>query len=113
MISLIIGGLLLLSAFVVLIASIGIWRFDNLYARMHAVTKVSSLGVLLLLISVNLFFLDWQVLLKTAVIFGVLVFLSPVSTHVIAKASRSQKETDDLNRPLPPDNEEEDSNTTK
>lgn len=85
----IVGAILLISAIVVLIASVGIWRFKNLYARMHVVTKVSSLGLLLLLIGVNLLFLDWFVLLESAIVFGVLVFLSPVAAHVIARAARS------------------------
>jgi len=89
MIEIIVSIILLLSATIVLIASIGIWRFKNLYARMHVVTKVSSLGLLLLLIGVNLLFLDLFVLLESAIVFGVLVFLSPVAAHVIAKAARS------------------------
>jgi multicomponent Na+:H+ antiporter subunit G len=85
----IVGAILLISAIVVFIASVGIWRFRNLYARMHVVTKVSSLGLLLLLIGVNLLFLDWFVLFESAIVFGVLVFLSPVAAHVIARAARS------------------------
>ena len=107
MIDLIIGVLLLTSALMVLIASIGMWRLQNLYARMHVVTKVSSLGILLLLIAVNLFYLDWVVFFKTAVIFGVLVFLSPISAHVIAKVSRSQENTTDINLPNTPNNPQE------
>jgi multicomponent Na+:H+ antiporter subunit G len=85
----IVGSILLISAIIVFIASVGIWRFKNLYARMHVVTKVSSLGLLLLLFGVNLLFLDWFVLFESAIVFGVLVFLSPVAAHVIARAARS------------------------
>jgi multicomponent Na+:H+ antiporter subunit G len=85
----IVGTILLISAIIVFIASVGIWRFKNLYARMHVVTKVSSLGLLLLLVGVNLLFLDWFVLFESAIVFGVLVFLSPVAAHVIARAARS------------------------
>lgn len=88
MIDVIVGILLLLSAFVVLVSAIGIWRFQNIYARMHVLTKVSSLGILLMLIGINLYFLEWGVLIKTAIIFGVLVFLSPIAAHVIARVAR-------------------------
>jgi len=88
MIKVIVGILLLMSAFVVLVSSIGIWRFQNIYARMHVLTKVSSLGILLMLIGINLFFLEWGVLIKTAIIFGVLVFLSPIAAHVMARVAR-------------------------
>ena len=93
MIEIVVGIILLLSALVVLIASVEIWRFKNLYARMHVVTKVSSLGLLLLLVGVNLLFRSWFVLLQSAFIFGVLIFLSPVATHVIARAARIMKKS--------------------
>jgi multicomponent Na+:H+ antiporter subunit G len=95
MIEIIIGILLLLSALIIFIASVGILRFDNLFARMHAVTKVSSLSVLLLLIAVNLFFLSIKVLFISLIIFHVLIFLSPVSAHVVAKISKLLGKTDE------------------
>ncbi|MGQ1891137.1 monovalent cation/H(+) antiporter subunit G [Thermophagus sp. OGC60D27] len=98
MIEIIVGIILFLSALVVLIASVGIWRFKNLYARMHVVTKVSSLGLLLLLAGVNLLFRDWYIFFKSAIIFGVLVFLSPVAVHVIARAARIVKIPGTTNR---------------
>lgn len=88
MIEIITGILLLVSAIIVLIASIGIVRFRDLYARMHVVTKVSSFGLLLLLIAVNLYFRDVKILVESIIIFHVLIFLSPVSAHVIAKISQ-------------------------
>ncbi|MFO8001674.1 MAG: monovalent cation/H(+) antiporter subunit G [Marinilabilia sp.] len=89
MIQVIAGILLLMSAFIVFVSSLGIWRFKNIYARMHVLTKVSSLGILLLLISINLYFLELAVLVKTAIIFGILVFLSPVAAHVMARVARN------------------------
>lgn len=87
MIEIIIGILVLVSALIVLIASIGIVRFNNLHARMHVVTKVTSFGLLTLLIAVNLLFRQLWVLIESIVIFHVLIFLSPISAHVIAKVS--------------------------
>jgi monovalent cation/proton antiporter MnhG/PhaG subunit len=87
MIEIVISILILVSALIVLIASIGIVRFNNLYARMHVVTKVTSFGLLILLIAVNLLFRQLWVLIESIVIFHVLIFLSPISAHVIAKVS--------------------------
>jgi len=87
MIEIVIGVLVLVSALIVLIASIGIVRFNNLYARMHVVTKVTSFGLLTMLIAVNLLFSQLWVLIESIVIFHVLIFLSPISAHVIAKVS--------------------------
>ncbi len=88
MIEYISGILIILSALIVLVASIGIVRFNNLYGRMHVVTKVSSFAVLILLIALNLYSLNIVVLLKTVVIFHVLIFLSPIASHVTAKVAQ-------------------------
>lgn len=79
--------LILISALIVLIASIGIVRFKDFYARMHVVTKVSSFGLLLLLIALNLFFLNLEVFIKSLIVFHVVIFLSPISAHVTVKSS--------------------------
>lgn len=91
MIEILIGIIVLISATMVLVASVGIVRFNSLYARMHVVTKVSSFALMLLLIAVNLLFLSWKVALITLVIFHVLIFLSPISAHVVAKVSKILK----------------------
>jgi multicomponent Na+:H+ antiporter subunit G len=95
MIEIIVGIFLLLSAIIVLIASIGIIRFNDLYARMHVVTKVSSFGLMLLLIAVNLYFLTVFIAIESIIIFHVIIFLSPISAHVIAKISRKLTKDDD------------------
>lgn len=83
----IVGILIIVSALVVLIASVGIVRFNNLYARMHVVTKVSSFGLLILLIALNLLWMSIRVLIESLIIFHVLIFLSPISAHVTAKVA--------------------------
>jgi monovalent cation/proton antiporter MnhG/PhaG subunit len=82
-----VGILIIISALVVLIASVGIVRFKNLYARMHVVTKVSSFGLLILLIALNLLSMNFRVLIESLIIFHVLIFLSPISAHVTAKVA--------------------------
>jgi len=41
--------LALLGAFFVFVAGVGIWKFRDIYMRMHAATKAGSLGLGLLL----------------------------------------------------------------
>ena len=88
MIDLIIALLILLGSIVIFIAGIGILRFPNLLARMHAVTKVSSFGLLLLLMAINLFALNWGVFIKSIIIFFVLINLSPMASFMLAKVSK-------------------------
>jgi multicomponent Na+:H+ antiporter subunit G len=89
----IITGVLILSgALIVLIASVGIVRFSNLYARAHVVTKVSSFALLLLLVAANLWFMEGRVVLITLIVFHVVIVLAPVGAHVIVKVSRKLEE---------------------
>ena len=85
---LITGVLILSGALIVLIASVGIVRFSNLYARTHVVTKVSSFAMLLFLLAANLWFMEARVVLITLIVFHVVVVLAPVGSHVIVKVSR-------------------------
>lgn len=88
MVEIITGILLLAGALIVLIASAGIVRFGNLYARTHVVTKVSSFAMLLLLIAVNLHFQTIRVLIVTLIIFHIVIVLAPVGAHVISKVNK-------------------------
>jgi multicomponent Na+:H+ antiporter subunit G len=96
MIDIIVGIITIISALVVLVSSIGIISFNNLYARMHVLTKVSSFAILLMLIAVNLLFLTIAVFIQTLIIFHVLIFLSPVAAHVIAKINTLLADSDDI-----------------
>jgi len=86
------GILLLTGALVVLVASFGIVRFGNLYARTHVVTKVSSFAMLLFLIAVNLHFMQLKVLLLTVIVFHIVIVLAPVGAHVISKVNKKLEE---------------------
>jgi len=88
MIDIIVGILVILSAIIIFIASIGIVRFKTLYTRMHVITKVSSFAFVLMLVALNILFFHWKILLITLIIFHVLIFLSPISAHMIAKVSQ-------------------------
>lgn len=82
------GIFVLAGAIVVLIASIGIISFKDLYSRTHVVTKVSSFAMLLFLVAVNLHFLSFRVLVVTLIVFHVVIVLAPVGAHVIAKVNK-------------------------
>ncbi|MGC9375719.1 MAG: cation:proton antiporter [Bacteroidales bacterium] len=98
MIDIVAGILVLISALIIFIASIGIIRFKSLYSRMHVVTKVSSFAFVLLLIALNILFFHWKIALITLIIFHVLIFLSPISAHMIAKVSDFTKKVNKNNK---------------
>jgi multicomponent Na+:H+ antiporter subunit G len=91
MIEWIAAGLALLGALLVLIAGLGILRFPDLYTRMHAATKASSLGMSLLLLAVALRNPEAMVWLK--VLCGILfLFLTaPIAAHLLGRAAYVHK----------------------
>jgi multicomponent Na+:H+ antiporter subunit G len=77
--------LLLLGAGWVLLAAVGVLRFDDVYARMHAATKATTLGLLLVLGGAATQ-LAGEDAAKLALV-GVLVFLTaPIGAHLIGRA---------------------------
>ncbi len=69
-----------------LIAAIGLLRFKDLYSRLHALSKVTSLGILLLIVSVDIYFGTWQVFIKSIMIILFIYLTAPLSAHSIAKS---------------------------
>lgn len=67
------------------IAAIGIWRFDDIYTRMHAATKSTTLGVLLIASGAGIALGGPEgVKLLLA---GLLVFpTAPIGAHLVGRA---------------------------
>ncbi len=91
MIELIIAIFVLLGSFFILIASIGMVRFKDLYGRLHASTKATSFGILLLLIGASLFFNDGSVYLKTVLIVVFIYLTAPLAAHSISKSYKKDE----------------------
>jgi len=71
----------------VLLAALGLWRFDDLYSRIHAATKAITLGVLLVIVAaaLRMTHLDDTLKLILAAIFQLLT--APVSGHMLGRAA--------------------------
>ena len=89
--------LLLLGAFLALVAAIGVLRFPDLLTRMHAATKPQVLGLLLIILGLGL-------RLRSPFDIGMLVLIAlfqlltaPVSAHMVGRtAFRRTRIRDDL-----------------
>ncbi|GAB4225437.1 MAG: hypothetical protein Kow0032_01280 [Methyloligellaceae bacterium] len=82
------GGLLLaLGAFFFVVGAIGIYRFPDVYARMHAAGISDTVGVALLIAGMMLFSGFTLITAKLAIILGVILFTSPIATHALAQAA--------------------------
>jgi multicomponent Na+:H+ antiporter subunit G len=86
MIKIIISILILSGAFFILVAAVGILRFKDLYGRLHATTKATSFGLLLLLVGVSLFFNLFPVYVKALLIILFIYLTAPLAAHSIAKS---------------------------
>lgn len=87
MIELIAAGLLLIGAAFMLIAAIGMVRFPDLFMRMHAVTKGSAFGAVLMLLAVGLFFGEMWVVYEVVVVITFIFLTAPVASHMIGRAA--------------------------
>lgn len=88
----IISILILLGSAFIFIAALGLLRFDNLYSRMHATTKATSFGILLLIIGIALFFSSGVIWIKSVLVILFIYLTAPLAAHSVAK---SYKEKDD------------------
>jgi multicomponent Na+:H+ antiporter subunit G len=85
--SVVVGLLLLAGLFFQAVAALGVVRMPDVYTRLHAVSKVETLGVLLTLVAVAL---STGLGLTTAKVLLVAVFLflaNPTTTHTITRAA--------------------------
>ncbi|RHW37996.1 Na+/H+ antiporter subunit G [Neobacillus notoginsengisoli] len=83
--------LILTGALFSFLSSIGLLRLPDVYTRIHAASKSSTLGVLFTLVGTFVFFLFSEGYFSIRLILGIFfVFLTaPVSAHMIARASYS------------------------
>ncbi|MFQ5477474.1 MAG: monovalent cation/H(+) antiporter subunit G [Candidatus Binatia bacterium] len=79
---------LLIGTFFVAVSSLGLLRLPDVYARLHAVTKASTLGVAGLLIASSLVFASRPGAPMSELLTVLFVFLTaPVGGHMIGRSA--------------------------
>ena len=91
MIEIVSGIIILIGAFFILISAIGIIRMPDLFTRMSATTKASTLGVGLVLLGTALFWQDIGISARAIIIVTFLFLTAPVAAHVIGRAAYFDK----------------------
>lgn len=88
------SALLLIGGFFILVGAIGLVRLPDFYARLHAPTKATTLGVgAVILASVGYFSSTGAGLGVTEILITVFLFLTaPVSANFMAKAAMHLEE---------------------
>lgn len=80
--------LLFLGSVFILIASLGLLRFRETFSRMHATTKATSFGLLLILAGVSLYFLSLLLAIKALMVIIFIYLTAPLAAHSISKTIR-------------------------
>ncbi|MDW7679681.1 MAG: monovalent cation/H(+) antiporter subunit G [bacterium] len=79
--------LLVLGAFFMFLAGLGILRFPDVFTRMHAATKASSFGTGLMLIATIAYFQQFFILIESLLVIIFIFFTAPVASHMLGRAA--------------------------
>ncbi len=80
---------LIIGAAFMLISALGVVRMPDLYLRMSASTKSSTLGVSAILIATAFFFNDLSISSRVIAIITFLLLTAPVAAHMMGRAAYS------------------------
>ncbi len=80
------GAFLILGAFLSLAAGVGLLRFPDAIARMHATTKPQIMGLIFILAAVALQQRRLSTILVLATLLGFQMMTAPISAHMIGRA---------------------------
>lgn len=70
-----------------LIGAVGLIRFPDVFARMHAAGIIDTLAAGLVLLGLALQAPTWLVAAKLGLVYVFILFTSPTSTHALARAA--------------------------
>ncbi len=88
---------LLCGAFLAFAAGVGVARFPDLLARMHAATKPQVLGLILMLTGLSLRVRSWPAVAMVVLVVVFQLLTSPVAAHLVGRAGyRTGKVRTDL-----------------
>lgn len=74
-----------------MVAGLGVWKFKDLYMRMHAATKAGSLGLGLFLVAIAILHPELSTILKCVAIIGFIFLTAPIAAHMIGRAAYLHK----------------------
>jgi len=83
--------LLVSGSLFMLIAAIGVLKLSDVYMRIHAITKATSLGVILMLAAVVIWHFSFALLLMSILLVISVILTAPIAAHVIARTAHSMK----------------------
>ena len=94
MIDTIAGALLVFGSALILLAGVGVLRFQFTFARMHAAAKAPTLGILAIAIGVSLSVRSVAALVTALLVVVLQLVTGPVGTHLLGRSVYRQLEHD-------------------
>jgi len=82
------AALMLVGSVFALLSAVGLWRFPDLYTRLHAAALAGPLGSGVILLSVAITAGDLFATVRCALGFVFLIIATPISAHLLARAVR-------------------------
>jgi multicomponent Na+:H+ antiporter subunit G len=79
--------MLIIGTIVMILGSVGVVRFGDVFLRMHAATKSSTLGIGFIMVGVAFYFADPLITIKLAALTVIYFFTSPIGAQVLAHAA--------------------------
>lgn len=79
---LLIGG-----SFFMFLSGLGIYRFPDVYARMHAATKAASFGIGMMLLAFTLHYFSWFTAVQAIFIILFIFVTAPIGAHMLGRAA--------------------------
>jgi multicomponent Na+:H+ antiporter subunit G len=70
-----------------LISAIGLVRLPDVFSRMHAAGKATTVGISFVLFSAGIYFWDHYLMLRMLVLIALILATSPISTSAMARAA--------------------------
>ena len=79
----------LIGALLAIVGTVGVMRFPAFYTRLHAASVTDTSAALFMILGMMLMSEHWIVLVKLAVIWGLLLFTGPTASHAVANAAHT------------------------
>lgn len=74
-------------AFFMFLAGLGVYRFPDLFSRMHAATKAASFGIGLMLIGLMILYFSWYWMIFSILIVLFVFITAPVAGHMLGRVA--------------------------
>lgn len=84
----IVAILIIAGSLFMLVAAIGIVKLQDVYMRMHAITKASSLSIVLFIVAMVVYMPGLNTIAGGVAIILFIIATAPVASHMIARVSQ-------------------------